>query len=60
MDMLGLLEGLEALAAELPSQTGLLEAAKGAGVVVGQGSLNQTVPAFTSRMQRRMVLKSTV
>ena len=36
VDVLGLLEGLEALAAELAAEAGLLEAAEGAGVVVGQ------------------------
>ncbi len=37
MDVLGLLEGLQALAAELAAEARLLEAAEGPGVVVGQG-----------------------
>src|SRR5262249_40264374 len=37
VDVLGLLEGLEALAAELATQPGLLEATEPAGVVVSQG-----------------------
>ena len=37
VDVLRLLKGLEALLAELPSQTGLLHPAEGTGVVVGQG-----------------------
>jgi hypothetical protein len=60
VDVLGLLERLEPLLAELAPEPRLLVAAERPASLSVSGSLIQTVPAFSSRMQRKMVFRSRV